>query len=200
MVKGVGRAIFALRVEQEDDLPQPPFVVAANHYSHLDPPAIGAVLGTPVRFLALEDLFDTNGLLDWLVKSFGAIRTPRDRVPVGAVRTALAALEAGDVVGVFPEGTRVTHWGTLDPKRGAAWLARTAGVPLVPVAVVGTGRALDIDNRLRLARIRIVVGRAIPSEDIDVDALNRQWADWVTDQIARYPGSETSGPPRASID
>lgn len=185
-----------MKVESNPPLPAPPFVLAANHYSHFDSPAIAGAMDTPIRFLALEDLFGINRLLDRLVLGYGAIPTPRTRVPVGAVRTALTALENGEIVGVFPEATRVSHWGTLQPKRGAAWLANRAGVPLVPVAVVGTGRTFGLENRLRRAPIRIVIGRQLEPTG-DTEALTRQWADWMTTELGRHPDSEVSGPPRA---
>ncbi|MGD2043266.1 MAG: lysophospholipid acyltransferase family protein [Acidimicrobiia bacterium] len=195
-IRGVGRTFFSLRIEREAPLPPPPFVIAANHYSHFDPPIVGASLGLPIRFLALEDLFGANRVLDWLIVGYGAIPTPRQRRPIRAVRTALAALESGQPVGVFPEATRVSHWGTLPPKRGAAWLAARARVPLVPVAVLGTGQAFGLDNRLRRAPLRVVIGRALEPEGLDVDNLTGRWAGWMTEQIARYPGSEVSGPRR----
>lgn len=197
LIRGLGRAAFSLRVEQQGDLPPPPFVIAANHYSHFDSPAIAAVLDIPVRYLALEDLFGANRLLDWLIVGFGAIPTPRDRLPVGAVRAALNALQDGEVVGVFPEATRVSHWGALPPKRGAAWLAVKSGVPLVPVAVVGSGQAFGLENRLRRAPIRVVIGAALRPDPADATDLTERWADWMTTQIARHPRSEVAGPPRA---
>jgi len=197
LTHGVGRVFFSLRVERQAALPPPPFVVAANHYSHFDSPAIAAALGVPIRYLALDDLFDVSPLLDWLLLGFGAIPTPRDRLPIGAVRVALARLQAGEVVGVFPEATRVSHWGTLPPKRGAAWLAIRARVPLVPVAVVGTGRAFGLDNRLHRSQSRVVIGRAIQPGQSDPTTLTRQWDDWMTSQIRRYPKSEVPGPPRS---
>ena len=198
-VRVVGRAAFALRVEHHSALPRPPFVVAANHYSHFDPPVIGAALDLPIRFLALDDLFGVHRLLDWMMTGFGSIPIPRQRLPIRALRTSLAALEADEVVGVFPEATRVSHWGTLPPKRGAAWLAVRAGVPLVPVAVIGTGRGFGLDNRLRRAKIRVEVGEAIETHGVDVDELTRRWAEWVGEQVARHPGSEVSGPQRAQF-
>ena len=192
--RGVGRAFFSLEVERAAVLPPPPFVVAANHYSHFDSPAIAAALDVPIRYLALDDLFDVNQLLDWLILGFGAIPTPRDRLPIRAVRVALARMEAGEVIGVFPESTRVSHWGTLPPKRGAAWLAVRADVPLVPVAVIGTGRAFGLDNRLHRVQIRVVIGRAIQRGQSDATTLTRHWEDWMTSQISRYPKSEVPGP------
>ncbi len=196
IIRGVGRTVFSLEVEQETKLPPAPYVIAANHYSHFDPPAIGSVIGKPVRFLALDDLIGVNPVLDWLIGGYGAIPTPRYRPPVKAVRTALSALQAGEIVGLFPEATRVSHWGTLAPKRGAAWLAIRAGVPLVPVAVIGTGKAMGLENRVRRSPIRIVVGNPLPASD-DSIALTRHWTEWISAQIQRYPDSEADGPRRA---
>lgn len=198
MLRGVGRTFFSLITEQEGPLPDAPFVIAANHYSHFDPPAIAAALDRPIRFLALEDLFVASRLLNWLLTGFGAIPTPRFRRPIAAVRTALVALSAGEVVGVFPESTRVSHWRTLPVKRGAAWLAVQASAPLVPVAVIGTGQAFGLENRVRRARIRVVVGR--PIESGSVDEMTEAWVRWMDAQIARFPGSEVEGPPRSEWD
>lgn len=197
-VRGVGRIFYRFRVERHGPTPDPPFVVSANHYSHFDPPLIAAALDMPVRFLALEDLFGANRLFDWLITGFGAIPIPRHRPPVRALRAALGRLDAGEVVGVFPEATRVTKWGTKPPKHGAAWLSMRSGVPLVPVSVIGTGRAFDLDNRLHRASIKIVVGQAMYPGDGDYRSLTAHWAEWIAGQVARHPSSEADGPPRAA--
>ena len=196
-LRGLGRVAFSLRYEYEAPLPAPPFVVAANHYSHFDSPVVGAGLRLPIRFLALEDLFGVNRLLDWLVTGYGAIPTPRDRHPVGATRTALSALEDGQVVGVFPESTRVSHWGVLPPKRGAAWLALRAGVPLVPTAVIGTGRVFGLENKLQRHPLRVIYGKALHPDTEDEHALMSKWSDWVGSRLADHPESEAEGPRRA---
>lgn len=196
VIRGLAKAFFSLEVEHQAELPSPPFVFAANHYSHFDSPIVGSVLDVRIRYLALDDLFGVNRLLDWLVNGYGAIPTPRHRRPIGAVRAALAALEEGEIVGLFPEATRVSHWGTLPPKRGAAWLALKAGVPLVPVATIGTGKVFGLENRLHRAPIRVVVGKALEPEG-DSHDITRKWADWMTSQVERFPDSEVSGPRRA---
>jgi len=198
LIRLAGRTFFGLEIERQSDVPPPPFVVAANHYSHFDAPVIGAALRLPVRFLVVADLFGESRLLDWFVLGSGAIPLPRHRAPLSALRAALSALGRGDVVGVFPEGTRVTHWGTLPPKRGAAWLAARTGVPLLPVAVIGTGRVFGLENRLRRGRIRVVIGG--PLEGEDPAGLTDRWAEWLTETISDHPGSEVDGPRRAFYD
>jgi 1-acyl-sn-glycerol-3-phosphate acyltransferase len=117
-------------------------VVAANHFSHLDPVMVSMAVDRPIRFLAVNELYGRSAVFDRLTLWLGAIPLPRSRVPLGALRLALAELDAGGTVGLFPEGMRVWVWGEVAPKRGAAWLARRAGVPLLPVAIAGSEQAM----------------------------------------------------------
>ncbi|MGH8874754.1 MAG: lysophospholipid acyltransferase family protein, partial [Acidimicrobiia bacterium] len=141
-----GRVLWSLEIRREAAPPSPPFVVAANHFSHLDPPLVGVALRQPVTFLALDELFGAHALLDLALHTFGTVPVPRGKVALGALRAALGHLQAGRVVGLFPEGRRVATWGDEPARRGAAWLAVRREVPLVPVAVIGTHRVLGVDR------------------------------------------------------
>ena len=160
-------AWFPYSVVRRCSLPAGPYVAAINHLSHLDPPMAGLALRRPVRFLALDELWGNSRILDGILHLFGAIPLPREgRYPVRALKAALRHLEAGGAVGVFPEGRRVRRWGDAPLAGVAAWLAIRVGVPLVPVVVWGTQRAMPLDTmRIRRAPIRVVVGWPIePSE------------------------------------
>lgn len=183
LIRGVAKLTFSYRVETLAPLPAPPFVVAANHYSHFDPPVIGAALRTTVRYLALDELADASRFLAWVLPTFGTIPLSHSASPIGPLRVALASLSRGEVVGLFPEGTRVARWGDREPKRGAAWLACKAGAPLVPVAVIGTDQVLGIDNRLRRGAIRVVIGRAMDPDGADPTSLTADWLDWVNTHL-----------------
>ncbi len=124
----------------------PGAVLAANHLSHLDPPIVQYVAGRSVRFLAVDELFGGSRILATTLRFFGAVPLDRDGVPVQALRTAVDHLRRGGLVGVFPEGRRVRHWGEETPRRGAAWLAWMSGAPLVPVAIHGSGALLAPDH------------------------------------------------------
>ena len=91
---------------------------------------------------------------------------------------------------MFPEGTRVSRWGDVASKRGAAWLAVRARVPLVPVAVVGTDRAFGKNNRWHSAHIRVIVGRPFSAHHEDASTLTSKWETWVTYQLARSGDAE----------
>jgi len=133
---------FPLVCTGRERVPPGPLVVAANHFSHLDPVVVAVAVGRPIRYLAVDELFGRSAFFDWLTLWLGAIPLPRSRLPLEALRLALAELDAGGTVGVYPEGMRVWVWDEVEPKRGAAWLARRAGVPLLPVAVAGSEEAL----------------------------------------------------------
>lgn len=142
------------------DTPAGAYVAVINHLSHLDPPVAGLALRRPVRYLALDELWGNSAILDRILNAFEAIPFPREgRYPIGALKQAVRHLDAGGIIGVFPEGRRVQNWGDAPVTRGAAWLAVKANVPLVPVAIWGTQHAMPFDTmRLHRAPVRVVVG------------------------------------------
>lgn len=201
LVRAVGRVAWRLEVDHGEGLLDPPFVVAANHHSFLDPFLIGASLRRKVRFLALDDLFGNYRLVDRALTAFNVVPLKRGVVPLGPMRTALAHLSKGGVVGLFPEGTRNQNFNPARVRPGAAWLAVREGVPLVPVAITGTERILGVDNRLRTGRVRIAVGPPMLSVGTDraaVEELSRRWSGWVADRLTVTSGgtvSRSSTPP-----
>ena len=186
IIKVVSRLAWGLRIDRQASFPRPPFVIAANHYSFLDPALVGAAYGKRQRFFALVDLFGNYRLLDWTLRTFEVIEVRRGTVPLGPLRQALAHLDQGGVVSVFPEGTRVWKFGEVTPRRGAAWLAVRSGVPLVPVAVLGSERILGVDNRLHRGRLRALVGSPLRPQGSGreaVDDLHQRWMEWMTSAL-----------------
>ena len=185
---------FPLTCEGRERVPNGPLVVAANHFSHLDP-VLGAVaVGRPIRYLAVDELFGRSAFFDNLTLWLGAIPMPRNRAPIGALRVALAELGAGGTVGLYPEGMRVWTWGEAEPKPGAAWLARRAGVPLLPVAVAGSEEALG-RGTTRVARRPIHVTVCDPLHPADwegtgdpVGAMTQEWKRRVGEALGRAYG------------
>jgi len=135
---------FRWHIEGLENIPkQGPAIVAFNHIAYLDPLCIGYIVaksGRKPRFLAKAELYQDKRIA-WLLRGAGQIEVKRGTrsAPV-ALDQALAALEMGEVVVIFPEGTVTT-----DPdlqagpvKTGVARLALKAGVPVVPCAIWGT--------------------------------------------------------------
>ncbi len=126
---------------------RPPFLLAANHSSHLDTPAI--LLALPPRLrrrtlvaAAADYFFDGPWKGALVALAVGAIAVERERPPRQSMRLVRRLLQEGWNLVVFPEGGRSADGRLHRGKRGIAHLAAAAGVPVVPVGVVGTFAAL----------------------------------------------------------
>ena len=186
----VSTIAWRLRIDYGMGFPDPPFVIAANHSSFLDPPIVGAAYRRRIRFLTLVDLFGNYRMLDLALKTFEVIEVRRRSIPLRALRQALDHLSQGGVVAVFPEGSRAWRFGDKPVAVGAAWLALRARVPLVPIAIVGTDQVLGIDNKLRRGRIRAFVGPPLYPEGSGrpaAEELTRRWAEWIGSQLTPSP-------------
>lgn len=178
----LSRAFFDLEVEGGVNIPgDGSVVIAANHFSHLDPPLLGMNLDRYVRFLAVDEIFGVSRGLDLALGFFGAISLDRDGYPIRAMREAISHLESGGVVGLFPEGRRVERWGEDPPARGAAWLAWMTGAPLVPIAIVGTQHSLAPgESAFRRTAVKIWIEAPIWWHDYrgETDPVGAMMEDW----------------------
>ncbi|MEB3168067.1 MAG: lysophospholipid acyltransferase family protein [Synechococcaceae cyanobacterium] len=166
-------------------------VVVANHGSHLDPPLLGQAIGRPVAFMAKAELFRVP-LLGPLIRALGAYPVLRGAGDREAIRIASDRLAQGWAVGVFLDGTRQSDGRVHDPQPGAALLAARAGVPLLPVAILGSHRALGRGQRLpRPARIHIRIGTLIEPPASrrrqDLDATTRLARDQINRLLDEGP-------------
>ena len=134
---------FRVRSEGRERVPAAgPLILAANHVSYLDPAVVGSSFPRVIRFLISRDVHD-HPFLTWFYKSM--LSVPVDRtggVARQALREALRALARGEVVGIFPEGGRVSPGQEEEPLPGVALLARRSGVAVIPVGIAGTDAAM----------------------------------------------------------
>jgi glycerol-3-phosphate dehydrogenase (NAD(P)+) len=157
-----------------------PVILASNHRSFFDPFVIGTITRRPVYYLAKQELFAYNRLMSWLLNALGAFPVDRGAGDQESIETAKIILGRGEIVLMFPEGTRTRPGPLGKAKRGVGRLALETGAPVVPVAVIGTE---DIRKRWRIRprKVRIRAGRPVyfPSADNASPAL----AGAVTDRI-----------------
>lgn len=174
--------MLGARFEPEFSRPAPgpgPWVVMANHESLLDPPLLISHLGIDhLRFVAKASLFKVP-IFGQGMAALGHIpidRGRRDRA-IANLRRAGERIRAGTSILIFPEGTRNDGRGAMRPfKKGGFLLAIEAGVPILPVAVIGTARILSKDDWAPRAPgpVRILTGDPIPTAGLTVadrDAL-----------------------------
>jgi 1-acyl-sn-glycerol-3-phosphate acyltransferase len=135
--------LFDLRVEGVERLPLTgPFILAANHHNYLDGIVLGVAVPRPISFLVMPRVFRATPLHPPFHRRIGSIPVTLERPEPGAIKRVLQVLDAGRVIGIFPEGP-FSHEGRLVHGRaGAAMVALRAGVPVVPAAIEGTYEAL----------------------------------------------------------
>lgn len=156
-----------------------PLLLASNHRSFLDPFVIGMLVRRPVYYMAKRELFEKRWQA-WILNALGAFPVDRGKGDSAAMDTARTILQRGDCVVLFPEGTRVRPGPLAKPRRGIGRLALETGVPVAPVAVIGTE---DVRRgwRIRPRKVRIRVGRPLnfPTAGSSSPAL----AEGVTDRV-----------------
>jgi glycerol-3-phosphate dehydrogenase (NAD(P)+) len=148
------------RIGREHIPKRGPVIIASNHRSFLDPFVIACMARRPMYYVAKKEIFEYNRLLAWTLGALGAFPVDRGAGDAEFIDTAKAILARGDIVLIFPEGTRTRPGALGSPKRGVGRLALETGVPVVPIAVIGT-EAIRNGWRLRPHQVRIRAGRAL---------------------------------------
>jgi len=145
-LQGIARAILRIRIEGDlGAVPRKaPLIMAANHASSADPVLIGAflntILGRPLNWLGKRELVEFP-LTGWAFRVAGIHPVDREAADLEAFRTAMRILEAGQILAVFPEGTRSRDGGLQSVREGVGMLALRSGAKVLPVAVIDSDLA-----------------------------------------------------------
>ena len=151
-IRSVLERVFDLTVDGTEHVPPSgPYIIAANHHNYLDGVVLAVALKQPISFLVMPRVYHATPLHPLLHRHLGSIPINLERPDVGALRRALAALDDGGIVGIFPEGPFSVR-GRLEPGlHGVALLAMRSGVPVVPAGIRGTYQAL-VGRRAHIPR------------------------------------------------
>jgi 1-acyl-sn-glycerol-3-phosphate acyltransferase len=159
------RGLYRLHARGRENIPaEGGFVLGCNHVSNFDPWPLGVPLWPKryLRFMAKSELYWFPATL--VLKGAGAFPVRRGQADAEAIETAVRLAREGNVIAMFPEGTRrrkgLVKKFEARPRTGAARIALEAGVPLVPAAVKGTERLLS------LGPIRVVYGAPVELDDL----------------------------------
>ena len=141
MVRLMAVASFRFRSFGSRNMPpEGPVLVCSNHQSHLDPVLVGMVFGRRLNFIARKSLFKF-ALLRWLIQFLDAIPINRDGMGLEGIKESIRRLRRGEVVLIFPEGTRTTDGELAQLKPGFCALTRRTKAALLPVAIDGAYQA-----------------------------------------------------------
>jgi 1-acyl-sn-glycerol-3-phosphate acyltransferase len=181
-----------MRIRGADNVPRSgPLVIAANHRSMLDIPVM--VVATPRRvfFMGKRELFG-DAFRARLWNELGGFPVRREIADIRSMDMALALLERGEALVLYPEGTRSRTAKMLPFLEGAAWLALRVGVPVVPAGVIGTGREPGWNGKASPwlgKHVLVSYGRPIEVEAETNPKARRQKAVALTDELLRRIGA-----------
>jgi 1-acyl-sn-glycerol-3-phosphate acyltransferase len=175
LLRWVFNLLFALltqrRLEGTENLPASgPYILTSNHLGRIDAPLIYALFGGRDLTGWAAEKYEHHWFFGTLLRLGGGIFIRRGEVDRQALSAAEAWLRSGKIFGMAPEGTRSKTGAMIRAKTGAAYLAQQTGVPIVPLAITGTEKAVQDLLHLRRPRLTIRVGlpftlSAVPDDD-----------------------------------
>ncbi|MFG1918816.1 lysophospholipid acyltransferase family protein [Micromonospora sp. NPDC048898] len=188
-------------------------IFAGNHLSVADELFLGTVVPRHLAFWAKSEYFTGTGvkgaISKFVLTGLGAIPVERGggRAALSAFDAAIPVLKNGDLVVVYPEGTRSPDGRLYRGRTGTVRLATTTGVPIIPVGMIGTDKAQPIGARVPrpgVAKIIIRFGKPIDLAGRPTDRTSlRQMTDEMMSEIQKLTGQEyvpRYAPPRAHPD
>lgn len=162
-IKAIARAIFAIlfpaRVQGAERIPaEGAVILCGNHISMLDPIIAGLSVRRPVRFMAKEELFRFKPL-GALITALGAYPVKRGATDMAAIRTSMKLLKEGEVLGIFPQGSREKDGEHLRMENGVGLMAQRSGAAVCPMRIVGPYRPFR--------RTPLFIGAPIDLQDLE---------------------------------
>ncbi|MBB5632060.1 1-acyl-sn-glycerol-3-phosphate acyltransferase [Cryobacterium mesophilum] len=165
-------------------------ILASNHLSFIDSVFLPLVIERRVTFLAKSDYYTARGIKGWAIKNFlkAAGMLPIDRsggkASEASLRTGLGVLGRGEVLGIYPEGTRSPDGKLYRGRTGVARMVLEGGVPVVPVAMIDTEKVMPIGRRLpKVGRIGVVIGQPLDFSRFEGMESDRFILRSITDEI-----------------
>ena len=136
-------------------------ILAVNHLSYLDAPLVFMLVPRDKVSGMATTKYQRHRFFSWIVNTVDGIWLNREELDVDALRAARAYLQGGWMLGIAPEGTRSRTGALIQAKTGVAYLAEKAGVPVIPVAIIGTAEVTRMLRRLRRPIITVEFGPAL---------------------------------------
>lgn len=162
LTKFISIVLFRVRFVGKENLPKSGgFILAPNHRSYFDPPLVGSSFNHAIAYFAKSALFE-NKLFGKILRICNTIPVKRGVIDRKATEEAVAMIQSGVPLIVFPEGTRAEGYNFLSPKAGVGMIAMQAKCDILPIYVHNSNRLLDCF--LFKKRLHVIIGELIPFE------------------------------------
>ncbi len=167
-----------LRVVGAENVPRTgPLIVCSNHSATLDPPLVPAFLPRDDSWSMAKSEYFKNPVLRWLFRHYHAFPVVRHTADRAALKRSFDMLKRGEVLIIYPEGTRIESGNLARPEPGAGFIAQNAGCPVVPVGLTGTRECFPKGAWLpRRTRVTITFGKpfTLPGKRADGTRISHQ--------------------------
>lgn len=168
---GVYKLFYNFHIEGAENIPQDKaLVMASNHRSYADPVILTMPMKKPVTYMAKEELFK-NKLFGWFITKLGAFPVKRGTGDMQVIDDAVAILNSGRHLVIFPEGTRSKDGKVGKGKTGVAMIAAKSGADVLPCGIIFDGEKLHFRSKLTLRFGKVIPASEIAVEDASPKAL-----------------------------
>jgi len=148
-------------------------LMLSNHESYLDPALVGVAVPRILSYMAKSELFE-NKYFGWYIRQLHAFPVKQGRGDIGAMRETIERLKEGNLLNIFPEGSRSDDGHQGEIQAGAALVIRRAQVPVVPCIIVGSYQSWPKGQKLpHPSRLRVIYGPAMQLHHLKADEITR---------------------------
>ncbi|MBD7936048.1 1-acyl-sn-glycerol-3-phosphate acyltransferase [Cytobacillus sp. Sa5YUA1] len=166
IVKGLLKPVYRMDVKGRENVPaEGGVLLCCNHIDNLDPPIVGITAPRDIHFMAKEELFNAP-VLGKLLPHLNAFSVKRGMSDREALRKGLKVLKEGNVLGLFPEGTRSKTGEVGKGLAGAGFFALRSDAAVVPCAIIGPYKPFR--------KLKVVYGKPIPMDEIRAKKVNAE--------------------------
>ena len=169
------RILFRIKIVNKNNIPKEgACIICANHVSNWDPLVSVVCTKRPIRMMAKEELFNSK-FLSFLGYVFGMFPVKRNAGDMEAIKKSLKLLKAGEILGLYPEGTRKGLEKGIKPKNGAVLISIKSKTPIIPVGLQGEFKPFK--------KVKINYGKPIYFDQKNVDTQNKEEVDRLTGEL-----------------
>ena len=197
LVLFLGTFLTKIKLRGSENIPKNgPFIVVCNHFNRLDPPFVIYAIKKPINFLMASNQ-TVEAQIMWAPWLYGFIPTNREKLAPSTIKRSLKALKNGEIVGIFPEGA-ATEQHLRPAKKGAAYLAMTANVPILPMSIIGMDNIWDNWFKGIKPNLQITIGKPFmlgkaPSNKNEREAALQEAGETIMLKIAELLPKECHG-------
>lgn len=148
-----------------------PYILAPNHIDDIDPFPLAGAVNKPITFLMAQDQAKIKWYKYWAPWSYGTLLVDRKKIQLSTIKAVHKQIQKKEIICIFPEGTTIGS-GLKKAKNGASFFAARHEIPIIPVAISGTEKALPAIKRFQRAKVTLSFGEPIIAKKEDIKKLN----------------------------